>query len=255
MTNASLNGKHFLVLRPENTSDTLLQVLREAGGKVSHYPMLVLDSCRSGALKDMLDHISQVRKLIFVSPSAVKFFMQHLSEANAKLPDNVQCFAPGLSTAEVLREAGVSDIFYPKNVGDATSVLAMPELSDIDEELIGVLGSESGNHGIVIELQRRGANAKYISCYRSLPAQPVGDRILEAHRTDPFSALIVHSSMAFKNLVSMLGNGIDRLLTTPVLTHHQAIFRLAENQGFSQVHIADNGKGEAFVDLAQQVLS
>lgn len=251
---ANLSGKHFLVLRPEGPAEILVNTLRHAEAKVSHHPMIKLVAHESPPLREMLDGIDQVDKAIFVSPSSVQFFMEHLKKAGLRLPNHTEYFAPGLSTAHALRTQGVTDIHHPKDVGDATSLLAMPEFLDIAGQRIYMIAGDSGSHQMIFEFLRRGADAHYVPCYRNLPGDPAGDAIREEHRQDPFSAIIVHSKTTLKNLLDQLGEHRRELFGTPVLTHHTAIQKLAESEGFARTHLAENGTAEAVIRLAEQVL-
>lgn len=250
-----LSGKHFLVLRPKATSEKLLRCLSESKAKVSHFPMFELEPRSSKELQSMLDTLDAAEKVIFVSPSAVEFFLARLGELGLDLPEKARCFAPGFSTASTLAARSKAEARYPKDVGDATSLLSMPEFEGVEGQRIDIIGGESGSHQIIFELLRRGANATYVSCYRSRPSEPVSDEILAAHRADPLSAIIAHSRTALTLLRDMLGERLQELRQVPVLTHHRAIMALAKNEGFGSAHLARSGSGEAIVALAAEALA
>lgn len=252
---ADLSGKHFLVLRPEGPAEVLVNTLRHANARVSHHPMIKLEPLKSPPLREMLENIDHVDKAIFVSPSSVRFFMEHLKEAGLRLPNHTEYFTPGQSTAHCLRAEGVPDVRYPRDVGDATSILTMPEFSDIGGKRIYMIAGDSGSHQMIFEFLRRGADAHYVPCYHTLPGDPAGDEIVAEHGEHPFSAIVVHSKTTIKNLLGQLGEHKGRFLGVPVLTHHTAIQKLAESEGFTRTHLAENGTAEAVIRLAEQVLA
>ena len=249
----TISGMHFLVLRPKAAAGQLLRVLAESGIKVTHVPMFELERWSTNLLKAMLDTLDEANKIVFASPSAVQFFFEHLEEKGLELPSKAQCFAPGVSTAAALESRNGTEVHRPKDVGDATSIVSMPEFSGIEGQRIDIVGGESGNHQIIFELLRRGANASYVSCYRTKPCSPDREEILGAHGTQAFSAIVIHSSTALEGLLRTLGDRHDALNSVPVLTHHHAIAIRAKREGFEHVHMAKTGKGEALIEIASQL--
>jgi len=135
-----LSGKHFLVLRPKATSEKLLRCLSESKAKVSHFPMFEPEPRNSKELQSMLDTLDAAEKVIFVSPSAVEFFLARLGELGLELPEKARCFAPGFSTASTLASKSKAEARYPKDVGDATSLLSMPEFEGVEGQRIDITG-------------------------------------------------------------------------------------------------------------------
>ena len=159
---STLAGCRIVVTRPVDQAGPTVDALRQAGAEVLALPALALS-----ALAVSADMPPYPYALIFVSRHAVQFGAAQLAKHRA-----VPAFAVGDGTAEVLRQAGFTDVQVPAARQDSEGLLALPLLDWVAQrDVVLVRGeSEAGGRTLIADtLRARGAHLHELVCYRRQP--------------------------------------------------------------------------------------
>ncbi len=106
-------------------------------------------------------------KLIIVtSPAAARFAAQ---SPVFSIMEKTRWFALGKGTSAVLDKKGITQIVTPVEGSDSESLLAIPDLQDIDGKDIGLITAPGGRGMIEPELIGRGANLHVCHVYQRKP--------------------------------------------------------------------------------------
>lgn len=253
-TSKPLQGHTFVVTRPAEQAQTLIQRIQDYGGQTVAFPLLAI-----AALEDdqaVYAHLQQMHTfdaLIFVSSNAVEqFFLraQSMSEETKQLP----CFVVGPATAAAAKKFGMRNVIMPSQHFDSEGLLALPQLADVSQQRILLIRGIGGRDLIANTLQQRGAEIHICACYQRLPAQKdcsLLDRIWEEQG---FSAILLTSSEAVRLLLD-LAQHKAWLSSCKLVVHHPRLITqlqaLSPQQTFSLV-LAKSTDDEALIHALLQ---
>ncbi len=234
-SNLPLAGLNIVITRPREQAAGLLRDIEELGGKPLLFPLLEITAVTDQtALREQLSHIARFDLVIFISPNAVKYGMQAISE----VPDTVRVAAVGQSSAQALRDLGVQEIIAPTTNFDSETLLALPELHHVSGWRVAILRGDGGRELLGDTLKSRGAQIEYITCYQRGKAQLDVVALLEAKP----DAMIVTSSEALAHLWDVLGEqGRTGLAGTALFVLHPRIAELARQQGWREIVVSESG--------------
>lgn len=232
---ASLSGLNIVITRPREQALELAQRIQQQGGNALLFPLLDITSAHDQvALHAFAQRVASYDLLIFISPNAVKYGMAALG----KIPPSVKVASVGQSSAQALRDSGISHVIAPIERFDSESLLALPELTHVIGQHIVILRGDGGRELLGDTLKARGAQIEYITCYqRSKPELDLA--ALYAAQPD---ALTVTSSEALTHLWQMLDNSDKSILSSlPLFVPHPRIATLAHEQGWQKIFTTASG--------------
>ncbi len=237
-----LAGKRILVTRPLEQADRLIDLIRSSGGEAVMFPAIeILGPSDHAILNKQIDLLHTYDLAIFISPTAVKHGVKHLTARRA-WPSGLPIAAVGPGSARALEACGFQRIILPTGHSDSEALLALPELNRVSGKRIIIFRGEGGREVLATTLRQRGAEVVYAECYRR--AKPVSSLapILESHLRTPLSAITITSTEALNNLLDIAGTTNQPVLADiPFFVPHQRIAESARQRGIQTVITAEGG--------------
>ncbi len=230
VTKRSLDGLKVLVTRPAQQASSLCDDINIAGGLAIAFPVLDIEPITHNAdiNKAIMDH----DMIIFISRNAVTCFMMGLQKP---LADNVQLVAVGAGTAATMVEHGLRVDIQPPPPAGSESLLAMPELNQMQGKNVLIVRGEGGRELLADTLIARGANLRYIEVYRRVLPSPSKTQIEQAMSAD---CIVITSIAGLDNLCQLID--IEQLTSKWLIVMSERIRQYAKNIGFQQcVVVAD----------------
>jgi len=242
LTPCNLAGRGVLITRPAAQAEALCRLIETAGGKAIRFPTIAIESIADR---------EPVRKLLtrdwdlilFVSRNAVEHALPLLP--NRRLPAKLRLGAIGAATARALAEAGRAPDLIPSGRFDSESLLALPELADLDDRRVLIVRGVGGRGLLGDTLAERGAQLAYAEVYRrALPVTNAAP-LLTRWRQD-VQLVTATSGEVLGNLLTLIGrNGRDLLLDTPLVVISKRTEKTATALGFTRVEPADGASDTA----------
>lgn len=258
--NNALKGARILVTRPENQAETLCQLIEQQGGIPIRFPTLqIVDVDDQGnnlsSVTNPLTGLHSVHWLIFTSANAVNFALIANGGKIAQLK-SAQIAAIGQATAKALQLAGFKVNLIPIQGYDSESLLAMPQLQDVNGRDICIVRGQGGREELANVLRARGANVSYWEVYKRVA--PICDcsqvtGLLENGKLD---AVIITSFEALQNLMNMVGEKYQSYLSNlPLVVISDRISRLAGKMGFMRIAVTEYQSDQAVLDTAIKIIN
>ena len=126
-------------------------------------------------IKNCILNLDLYQKIIFVSQHAVEYGMEWIENYWPQIPIGVDFFAVGETTANLLRNYGVTvqDLAATTRGNmNSESLLSAPGLQQVSGDKILIVRGVGGRGHLAEELRKRGANVEYCEVYqREIPAQ------------------------------------------------------------------------------------
>jgi len=238
---SSLDGLKVLVTRPQHQAHSLCEMIANAGGEVIAFPTLEIVAIGVGEFADL----DQQDMIIFVSQNAVMYFD---SKYKRQLADDVINIAVGASTAKCMQECGFEHVLQAPAPAGTESLLAMPELQDVEGKRVLIVRGQDGRELLAETLTARCAKTSYFEVYqRALPAptQEIVEQALLAER------IIISSVNSLVNLCQLLG--AKNIKNTHLIVVSNRIKQYAIEQGFKYIDVAEDASDRALMQRINKV--
>jgi uroporphyrinogen-III synthase len=238
-----------LVTRPAGQERVLSVALAAAGYEPHCQPLLELEPLDDPGAESRrrLLELDRFQHIIFISGNAVRYGMASIRDYWPRLPDNLNWYAIGSSTAARL---ATYSVVASSPQGDMTteSLLALPPLRAVAGQRVLIVKGEGGREALRDELARRGARVEELACYRrrcpQLPAGELAAR-LTRWRVD---TILLSSGEALDNMLSLLSpEETLNVHTLSLLVPSPRVARQAESAGFLRVIAARNASDAAML--------
>jgi uroporphyrinogen-III synthase len=262
--NNALQGKHVLVTRPTHQAECLCRLIEEQAGVAVRFPTLEIvgidarlhNPQGSKPLANYpLRKLSNYRWLIFVSANAVNFALKAIGGKIAQFEPS-KMVAIGQATARALELASLSVAIIPERGFDSESLLAMPQMQDVEGQDILIVRGQGGREALASGLRSRGANVEYWEVYQRLMPDTDATETLSLLGQGRLDAIIVTSGEALQNLVAMLGAEYKKkLATVPLVVISDRINRLAVELGFKRVAVTESPSDLAILETAIAIIN
>jgi uroporphyrinogen-III synthase len=249
MKGLPLSGRRIVVTRPKGQAESLLALIRQAGGEPLQIPALEIhDLTDLAPFYSVINRLDSFDSAIFVSRNAVRKVFALIG--GRPWPAHLQLATVGTGSREELAARGFSGVIAPEGQSDSEALLAMREFSAVAGRRIAIFRGEGGRGLLGDTLAARGALVEYAACYRrALPA--AGAALLaSAWEGGKIDAVTVSSGEGLANLLAMLGAGaLERLAGTALFVPHPRIADEAARQGLKRVTVAGPGDTETAASL------
>ncbi len=244
--NCDLHGIGVLVTRPSGQGEALCEMITEYGGRPVHFPTTTIGPAEDrGAAKAMLQSMDGCQIVIFVSPNAVKYGIDLME--GRELPAEARICAVGKGTARALSERGIGVDVKPEERFDSESLLAMPELTEVDSKRILILRGNGGRTLLGETLRERGARVDYAEVYSRKIASIDAKPLISAWERE-VDIVTATSCGILENLHSLLGEaGRSMLRETPLVVVSERIKARAEEIGCGMVVLADEASDRSLL--------
>ncbi|MDX1518602.1 MAG: uroporphyrinogen-III synthase [Gammaproteobacteria bacterium] len=162
----ALKGLRILVTRPADLAGELCKMIEQRGGVPIEYPLFeIRPVIADEKLQAITSDPGKYQAMIFVSRNAVRYGLPHFGD---RLRDeHPGLFAVGQSTAEALKQAGFTRVFFPAGGAGSEPLLELPELNRVldSHARILIVRGQSGREFLARELIDRGATVDYAEVY------------------------------------------------------------------------------------------
>lgn len=241
-----LAGVHIAVTRPPEQATKLNAAIAQAGGSVISFPLLDIASLPDlSAFHAAITPLDQFDWAIFISSNAVQYGMPLLQQAS--LPARLKFAAIGPTTASALGSFGVAEVLKPSDRFDSESLLALPELQQMQGQRVLIVRGVGGREVLADTLKQRGADVVFGECYRRINPQKNADVLAQAHAGNQLQAIIITSSEALRFLLDVAGES-DWLKAVPLFVNHDRIAEQAQSHGLKVISAGQPGD-EAMLQL------
>ena len=244
MKGLPLAGRRIVVTRPKGQAETLLALIRQAGGEPLAIPALEIhDLADLAPFYSVIDRLELFDTAIFVSRNAVRKAFSLIGER--RWPAHLRVATVGNGSREELESHGITGVIAPSGQADSEALLAMQEFSVVAGKRIAIFRGEGGRGLLGETLAARGALVEHAICYRrTLPAQS-GALLAAALEGGKVDAVTLSSGEGLANLLAMLGAEASRRLAGAALfVAHPRIADEADRQGLGRVVTAGPGDAE-----------
>jgi uroporphyrinogen-III synthase len=224
MTHA-LTGWGIANTRPLKQAEPLNALIRQAGGQVFDFPLLEITSLKDyEAFDAQISALSGFDMALVVSVNAVEYALPRILKNLGHIPAHLQWIGMGPSTRAALEAYGIRNILTPAKRFDSEALLDLPEMQAVAGKKILILRGLGGRDLIANTLQSRGAEIIFGECYQRLNPQQDANMLRKLAQHQQLDALVVTSSEALRNLLTLTDNGRAAWLKTCVLcTSHERI--------------------------------
>jgi uroporphyrinogen-III synthase len=270
------NSKLFKVIitRPEKQALIWAKKLGLCDIDSKIIPLLEIKSFQDSAemelvvrpIKNCMLNLDLYQKIIFVSQNAVEYGMEWIENYWPQIPVKIDFFAVGETTANLLREYGVSvQDLAETTQGNMTSesLLSATGLQEVDGDKILILRGIGGRGHLAEELRKRGAKVEYCEVYeREVPAQ-AKTQLLEWLRELQGSALMAfHSGETLHNFQQLMSEIADEIKldlqnfygNLSVVIPSARLEREALSSGFAHCILAANATDEAMTEAVKHYI-
>lgn len=244
-----LAGVTVLVTRPLHQADPFCKMIEANGGRALRFPVIEIgDPEDSGPLLDVIDRLDEFDIALFISPNAVNRAM-NLIHARRGFPPRLKIGAIGRKSALELQRFGHPANICPTRRFDSESLLALPEMLNVESRRIVIFRGEGGREILGDTLVQRGARVVYANAYRRVkPSSDAGQLMYHWSRGE-LDIVTVTSVEGLRNLFDMVGKlGRMWLRNTALLVGSRRMCATAKELGFkTEPEVADDPSDEAML--------
>lgn len=252
---SALAGATIVLTRTADSAASLRSRVQARGGRVVCVPGLSLRAATdAGPLRKRVQAaMNLAHAAIFISPAAVRFAFRLLPALAGMQPARV--FAVGAGTQRALARHCVRAL-APEGRSDSEALLALPELADVRDRRIVLIGAAGGRDLLALTLAARGAQIETMHVYQRAPP-----RLLQrhfdglAHAADPL-LMLISSAAALTHLVALLPTALlARLRRQTLVVSSARLAAIAREKGFAQICVAASASPDDLLDAAQKALT
>lgn len=224
----------MLVTRPVHQAAQLIELIQSAGGHAYKFPAIEIRSVGNrSALLTEIESLPECDYAFFISPNAVTYGIDAISESIGALPQSLRLACIGAGTIAALKDAGYQCHVSPVDNFNSEALLDLPELRDIKDKRIVIFRGNDGRDKLRNELVKRGAHVEYIACYeRAAPTTDIKPVVSELANNN-IDIISFTSADAARNIVTMLGDQAAYILALPVIAISKRVADVCRTLGFT----------------------
>lgn len=249
MKGLPLSGRRIVVTRPKGQAESLLALIRQAGGEPLEVPALeIRDVADLAPFYSVINRLDSFDAAIFVSRNAVRKAFALIGER--PWPVGLRLATVGNGSREELAARGFAEVIAPEGQSDSEALLAMREFSAVEGHRIAIFRGEGGRSFLGDTLARRGALVEHAVCYRRALPDSGAALLASAWEGGKVDAVTISSGEGLANLLAMLGSGApEKLAATALFVPHPRIADEAARRGLKRVTVAGPGDAETAASL------
>ncbi len=228
-----LSSLRIMVTRPVQQAGPLIQQLKAAGANPWSFPLLEITPHTSAQLEDLIAHLEQYDMAIFVSPNAVRYGVEAVTQRRA-WPESLRLAAIGKGSAQELeaRLGRAADILPPHG-NDSEALLESTALQDVSGKHILIFRGRHGRELLADTLRARGAQVDYAEVYERQRPKADTAPLNNALFSGTIDAILITSNEALENLLSMVEPANQNALyQVPLVVIHPRQAERAQQLGF-----------------------
>jgi len=206
MADDLLKGLHVAVTRPVDQAASIVEAIYYHGGKAVLFPLIAISALEDYHEFDLvITKLEQTDWAIFISTNAVDNALPRILKKFGNVPENLRFAAIGHQTAKELALYGVHNVLTPHTRFDSETLLALAEMHSVANQNILIFRGIGGRDVLAETLKERGANVVFAECYRRTNPQTDTQLLNNFWQQGQLDAIIVTSSEAMHNLLTMAG--------------------------------------------------
>jgi len=231
-----LNGRVIAITRPALMAAKLAEGVRAAGGVPLLFPAVVIaDIDDVGPVNAVIDMLDSFHIGIFISPIAVHKAIRLISARRA-FPSQLTVAAIGRGSMAALHAHGLAGVLAPTAGFDSEALLELPAMKSVAGRRIAIFRGEGGREMMGDVLRTRGAEVRYVECYRRLKPDGDASALTQAWQRNALAAIVVSSGDGVRYLFEMVGDAWrGSLQATPLFVSHPRIAAAARDLGAAVV--------------------
>lgn len=243
-----LTGIGVLVTRPEHQAEHLCQLIEAEGGAAVRYPALdIRPRPDRAAVRAAVGPADRYDLAVFVSANAVRFGVELLGERR-----DLPLAAVGQATAAALNAAGFRVSLMPEEGADSESLLALPQLAQMEGKRVLIVRGNGGRELLHDTLASRGAHVQYAEVYTRETAYPSQERKAEVEALWRQGGIRAYTATSVELLEALVGIVTPRcrelVHSTALLTGARRVADAATRLGIgSPLILADSPEDAALV--------
>jgi uroporphyrinogen-III synthase len=248
--NKPLQNLSIAITRPVDQAKKLAALITEAGGTPILFPLIEITALNDYKQFDaVISRIAEYDWAIFISSNAVQNGMPRLIKQTEKLgiPSHLQFAAIGPVTANELKAFGVKQVLTPKERFDSESLLALPELSQVEGKKMLLVRGVGGRDVLAETLRARGAQVTFAECYQRTNPQTNCYLLAQLYHEKKLHGIVVSSSEAMRHLLDLAGDA-DWLKNIILFVNHARIAEIPQQLGL-KVAVANSAGDDAMLAL------
>ncbi len=197
----SLAGKRVLVTRPRAQASELCAKLAAQGAMPIVFPTIEVAPLGDyTALDRAIRQLAQYQWIIFTSVNGVNSFWERLDVVGAGIAPTTRVAAIGPATASALQSHDVTVTLIPD---EYVAEAIIENIGAVQGQRILLPRADIAREALAVELRKRGAIVDEIAAYRTLPAQPEPNGLLELRRG--VDVITFASSSTVRNFIALVG--------------------------------------------------
>jgi uroporphyrinogen-III synthase len=205
MTEKPLNGIGIAITRPVDQANKLAKLIGDAGGTPILFPLIEITPLADySQFETVISEISDYDWALFISSNAVQNGMPRLIKQG--VPSNLKFAAIGPVTSKELQRFGVTNVLSPKDRFDSESLLALPEMQDMQGKMVMIFRGIGGREILADTLKQRGAQVTFAECYQRINPQNNCDFLTQLWVEKKLQGIVITSSEAMRHLIEMAGD-------------------------------------------------
>lgn len=242
-----LIGQRVLVTRPIHQQAQQMRLLSELHAQPISLPLLEICPTDSShpdfqLIKQQIMNLDLYQIVICISPNAARIAADLIDQYWPQLPINIQWYAIGQKSANILRENGIPAIH--SNAGfDSEAMLTMPELEHLEHSKVLILRGHGGRTTLAETLSERGAKVEYANLYTRKCPSYSDEHIKSTIYNSGLSSILITSGEALDNFVKVARGSqtefsINSLLSLYLVVPSERIAEQARKIGFLNILVA-----------------
>lgn len=230
-----------LVLRPLRQRDAFLQCLDKAEIAYSYCPIMRIEAIVEPTavveqIRDKILKFAEFDQAIFISANAAEIGIDWLDQYWPMLPADMQIFAIGQQTADILQNYGCR-VLCPQQPNTEGLLSEMSELQSLVGKSVIIFRGGGGRTTLGDTLASRGAAVTYCELYR---------RVIDAVKLEEAKTLITSCGGLVAHsgeLLQAMGSAIDDQL--PLVVPSERVATMARELGYINIQVAENALPES----------
>ena len=238
-----------MVTRPENQMLNFAKSLEASGNRAILVPLIKIEylECSYTQVRDMLCWSSII---IFTSQNTIHSTVDKIN--NPAIFNQKTVFAIGRKTQQKLFTKYLKKVSTPLDDYSSEGLLKLTELSEISVkgQNILILKGRGGRKKLEYNLQKRGANVKYIDCYFRKEIEISISKVFSIYQILKPDIIVITSGSILLSLVKKIkAEKLSFLFNIPVLVVSERLGKITRRLGFSgELVIAKNADNRSVLD-------
>ena len=244
--NKPLQNLGIAITRPVDQAKKLSKLMTEAGGTPILFPLIEITALNNySQFETVIKDIAEYDWAIFISSNAVQNGMPRLLKLG--IPSHLQFAAIGPVTASELKAFGVKEVLIPMERFDSESLLALPEMGQVEGKKILLVRGVGGRDVLAETLRARGALVTFAECYQRINPQTNCDLLTQLYSKNKLRGIVITSSEAMRHLLDLAGDS-EWLKNITLFVNHARIAEVPLQLGL-KVAVASAPGDEAMLAL------